>query len=337
MIAKYPVIPEYKYRVKDYSIITPWFRETVVRPILAYVPARIPANHITVISNLFMFAALFLSMFAGENRLVFLAIPILILSYLIGDHLDGMQAKRTGTSSALGEFFDHFLDIFNNGILIMIMSNLMNVNPWVFAVSLAVSYIAHSAIFYEQLRTGWLVFEKFGALEAVLLLSLIIFSLFFVPVQDFLLVQVFGQLSYFELFMLFSSAIALVTWGITLIRIKSINFKYMAFVLGVIVLLAVLIPLLNNLNTFLIISLFSVVYIGNNQRSHLAGFSEKWPDIASPLLLLVSYLSDFYFTETTGLVIAYLSVRVLWIVYTTLSVLRKYWVWRNPEMNPSAL
>ena len=330
-------IPEYKYRVKDFSLVTPWFRETVVRPLLTYVPWRIPANHITLGSNLFMFAALLISMFSNGNRYVFFLVPILVFSYVIGDHLDGMQAKRTGTSSALGEFFDHFLDIFNNGILIMIVSSLMDVSPWIFIICLAVSYIAHSAIFFEQLKTGWLIFEKFGALEAVILILIFIASLYFVPDHEFLLKPAYGQLNWFELFLLASAVIALITWIKTLMRIKVVNGKYISFVISMIILIAVLIPGADSLKAFVIITLFSVIYIGNNQRSHLTGLHENWPDFITPFLLAISMYGGFYFEEITNGVIIYLVARVLWIAYTTIVILRHYWVWRNHETEPPAL
>ncbi len=337
MIEKPTIVPEYKYRVKDYSVVTPWFRDTIVRPLIAYIPRWIPANHITIGSNLFMFAALLLSLFSGENRYVFLVVPILVLGYVIGDHLDGMQAKRTGTSSALGEFFDHFLDIFNNGILVMIVCSLMNVSPWITIVCLTVSYVAHSAIFFEQLKTGWLVFEKFGALEAVILILFIISSLYLVPVHSFLLFPVFSQVTYFELFMLVSAAIAVITWIKTLLRIRVVNAKYISFFLAMIVLIAVLIPVGNSLTAFAIISLFSIVYIGNNQRSHLTGLPENWPDFVVPVILPLSFYADFYFENITTVVLLYLAGRVIWIAFTTISILRQYWVWRNPEMKPSTL
>jgi len=328
-------IPEYKYRVKDYSLVTPWFRETIVRPLLAYIPRRIPANHITLGSNLFMFAALLLSLFSGENRYVFLMVPVLVLSYVIGDHLDGMQAKRTGTSSALGEFFDHFLDVFNNGILVMIVCSLMDVSPWIVVICLSVSYVAHSAIFFEQLKTGWLIFEKFGALEAVILILFIIASLYFVPVHEFLLSPAYMSLTWFELFMLASAAIAMITWIKTLLRIKVVNGKYIFFVIAMIILMAVLIPVVNSLDAFVIITLFSVVYIGNNQRSHLTGMRETWPDLIVPVVLAISLYTELYLESIINLSIIYLAIRVLWIAYTTISILHKFWMWRNPEIKVS--
>jgi phosphatidylglycerophosphate synthase len=337
MSIKEASIPEYKYRVKDYSIVTPWFRRNVVHPLLVFVPWSIPANLITLGFNLFMFAALVLSMLPGENRYVFLVVPILVSGYIIGDHLDGMQAKRTGTSSALGEFFDHFLDVFNNGILVMIVSSLMNVSPWVFVICLAVGYIAHSAIFFEQLKTGWLIFEKFGALEALILILLIIASLYFARVHDFLLSTAFMQITWFELFMIFSAVIALITWLKTLLRVKVVNVRYISFVITLIILVAILISYGNSTVIFLTITLFSAVYIGNNQRSHLTGLHENWPDFIAPLMLSVSFYLKYNFETITNVVIIYLAFRVLWITISTIIILRKYWVWRNPLTEPLGL
>jgi len=219
----------------------------------------------------------------------------------------------------------------------MIVCSLMNVSPWIFIICLTVSYIAHSAIFFEQLKSGWLVFEKFGALEAVILILFIISSLYFVPVQKFLLSPVFRQVTYFELFMLVSAAIALITWTKTLLRIKAVDGKYVSFFIAMIVLMVVLIPVGNSVAAFVIITLFSIVYIGNNQRSHLTGHSENWPDFIAPVILAMSFYTEFYFDSFTNAVIIYLTLRVIWVAYSTISILRQYWVWRNPEMKPSAL
>ena len=95
--------------------------------------------------------------------------------YLIGDHLDGMQAKRTGTGSALGEFCDHYLDAFNNGVVMFTMIAVFGIThkPVIVGV-MVISYWAHMAVFYEQFKTGWLTFEPVGSLEGVLLSALLI-------------------------------------------------------------------------------------------------------------------------------------------------------------------
>src|SRR5688572_31878006 len=112
----------YQYRCKDYSLVTPLFKKWVITPLIKIVPWVIPANIITLISNGFVYLALYLSLNAElAGNYTPLCISACLLLYLIGDHLDGMQAKRTGTGSALGEFCDHYLDAFNNGIIVYTM------------------------------------------------------------------------------------------------------------------------------------------------------------------------------------------------------------------------
>ena len=145
------------------------------------------------------------------------------------------------------------------------------------------------------------------------------------------------QINYFEAFMLLSAGIALVTWLKTLLRIKAVNMKYVAFCISMIIVMTVLIPVANSVMAFLLITLLSIIYIGNNQRSHLTGHAENWPDFVAPVLLAASFYLDMFFETTLTMVMIYLAFRVLWIAYSTISILRQYWFWRNPEINPGAM
>ena len=144
------MIKEYKYQCKDYSIITPPFKKWVIEPVMKFFPWSMPANIITIVSNIFLYIATFTAFFLNfELRLNFIIIPVLIFLYAVGDHIDGAQAKRTGTSSALGEFCDHYLDAFNNGIILVILTVTFNVsNVYIIGSLLFTSYLAHSTVFY---------------------------------------------------------------------------------------------------------------------------------------------------------------------------------------------
>ncbi|MBA4056856.1 MAG: CDP-alcohol phosphatidyltransferase, partial [Marivirga sp.] len=103
----------YQYRCNDYSLLTPPFKQWIITPLINIIPWGIPANIITLISNAFVYLGLFAALnpeTMGGFTPIFIGICLII--YLIGDHLDGMQAKRTKTGSALGEFCDHYLDAF---------------------------------------------------------------------------------------------------------------------------------------------------------------------------------------------------------------------------------
>ena len=88
------MIPEYQYRVHDNSIITPYFKKLIVAPLFRFMPWGIPANIITIVSNLFMYVALILALTEYPGRtLRFVLIPLLVLGYAIGDR---SEERRVG-------------------------------------------------------------------------------------------------------------------------------------------------------------------------------------------------------------------------------------------------
>ncbi|MEQ8425356.1 MAG: CDP-alcohol phosphatidyltransferase family protein [Cyclobacteriaceae bacterium] len=186
-------------------------------PLLPFIPWIIPANIITIISNLFVYLGFFVALyFNGPISRLIIAGSLLL--YLVGDHLDGMQAKRTKTGSALGEFCDHYLDAFNNGIILFTAFLVFQIhNPVIVTIVLAASYLAHMSVFYEQFKTGWLTFEKLGSLEAVLLTALVIGLSSFSDVFALLTMPVVFEYRIIEVVFL-SSAIGAVMTFVTTIR-----------------------------------------------------------------------------------------------------------------------
>lgn len=170
-------LPKYEYKCIDNSVLTPHFRKFIAAPVLEWIPKSINPNLITVISSVFSLIALYLSFRFGQGLVNNLIIAFLIFMYLLSDHLDGMQAKRRGGGTALGEFLDHFLDVINNGIFLLILVNIFKVsNPAVITLMFALGYVAQGGVFFEQYKTGWIVFGKYESFEAVvaLILTLII-------------------------------------------------------------------------------------------------------------------------------------------------------------------
>lgn len=256
----------------------------------------------------------------------------LILFYAIGDHLDGMQAKRTQTSSALGEFFDHFLDAFNNGILLFTVLTLFEVtNSTLIAFFLFASYLAHASMFYEQFKTGWLLFDKIGSLEAVLFACILLLAAGLLPVYDFLTTAVFLNLTVIE--MLFSG----ISLGILFSFIKTLlrahitepRFYMFCVLLSVTAILSVLIY--SDVLVFLVITLYAGYYIGNLMRGHLADGIGRFPDVFIPMVLGIGLILNITGNPVfTYLVFLYFFVVIARLAYATIFALRKFWVWKNP-------
>jgi phosphatidylglycerophosphate synthase len=329
------MIPEYNYRVKDYSIVTPGFRDYVVQPVMKIIPWGLPANIITVISNSLMFLALILALYAPGSTVNYVAISILVFLYAVGDHIDGMQAKRTKTSSALGEFFDHFLDSFNTGILLMILFAVFRIhNPYIVVFVLSVNYIAHATVFYEQFKTGWLYFEKIGSLEVVFFSCLMILLNCLNPFQELFSFSLSYGITVVEWLLIASSIGTVITIIKTAYRagIKELKFYIFFVLLGIVSL--VLVKTCSWLTLSVIITLYSAHYIGSLMRGHLTDGKSYLPDFVVPVILVIAYLTDNIEKDVTiNGVILLLLFGIVFIFSISVYTLRHFWVWKNPSAN----
>ncbi len=323
----------YQYRCKDHSLITPIFKKVFVEPIMVLMPWAIPANIITIVSNLLMYVALYLAInkeVLGE--LNFLVIPALFILYLIGDHLDGAQAKRTGTGSALGEFCDHYLDAFNNGILMYCLFSLYNVtNVWLIAALLLTSYLAHVIVFYEQYKTGWIIFEKLGSLEGVILSAGIIVASYFEPVRLFFSSTWLFDLSVFEWFLVFTAIGGIWTFIITAKRIPHITYGLWLFTVTTLIISIFSALMFGVLGMTIIVTLYSSWYIGKLMKGHLVDGIEPSPGLFSPLFIIAAYMIESIMPSNTLLILAaYIGINIILLVYRTFNALKTHWVWINP-------
>ena len=322
----------YQYRCNDYSLLTPHFKRWVITPLIKFVPWAIPANMITFISNGIVYLTLFFALHPGvlgASTPLFIAAGLLL--YLIGDHLDGMQAKRTGTGSALGEFCDHYLDAFNNGVIVFTMFTVFNVDhKLVIAGVIVVSYWAHMAVFYEQFKTGWLTFEPVGSLEGVLLSALLIGLAYFQPVYNLLTYTFFQDYSVIEVFMILSAVGAVITFYKTLKRTPDIKSGLVIFICLLSITAALAIPFFTSFQLFVLLTLYASLYIGRLMKGHLIDGVERSTDYFTPLLLLILYMPSFSYTNYYfWILVAYLSISIAFLIYTIFSTLKIYWVWLN--------
>jgi len=90
------------------------------------VPARAPANAVSMLGNLGVVSAFAIlsglllgpmPVFGRSHPWIFGVVAFCLFFYQTLDALDGIQARRTGTSGPLGEFVDHWFDSFNSFLL----------------------------------------------------------------------------------------------------------------------------------------------------------------------------------------------------------------------------
>ncbi|MBX9929297.1 MAG: CDP-alcohol phosphatidyltransferase family protein [Gemmatimonadaceae bacterium] len=174
-----------KYAFSDGSlarpILTRWWFTTLFR----LTPRWLAANTITLVSTgvLLSVAALAISPPAspGVHALVVLAALQL---YVAGDHIDGMQAKATGTAGPLGDWLDHYCDYWAGAILILGYWSLVSRHDERVLFGLcAVLGFGFAITFAEREARQALRFTALGTLEAIVLLSAVLLSWAFAPTR----------------------------------------------------------------------------------------------------------------------------------------------------------
>lgn len=323
----------YSYRCHDFSLLTPGFKKWFVSPLLNYVPWVIPANIITIISNFFVYIGFFISL-NYNTPLSRILIAVCFFLYLLGDHLDGMQAKRTKTGSALGEFCDHYLDAFNNGIILFTAFMVFGIyDSVIVAAVLTASYMAHMTVFYEQLKTGWLTFERLGSLEAVLLILFLVGFSAFDGIYQLFTTQFIFSYRLIDLMFMLSAMGATSTFIITLKRTPERGNEVWIFIIGAATVAVMGANMFGSLELFLLITLYASLYVGLIMKGHLVDGVERIPDLVIPLSLsLMSFLPLGDHQNLFWVLALYLLVRIFVLVFQTFNALKVYWVWSNPRI-----
>jgi phosphatidylglycerophosphate synthase len=111
--------PGYAYRCEDSSYLKPIFYRLFVNPLAARLTRKTVANDVTLLSQLFSLVPIVFALgYAKSADWLWAVVPPLgFFLYIVLDHLDGTHARRTGTSSPLGELVDHWCDAWNGAFV----------------------------------------------------------------------------------------------------------------------------------------------------------------------------------------------------------------------------
>ena len=159
---------EYTYVCQDRSVLLPWLLRLAVRPAASVTPLSVAPNDLTIAGFVASLAPVAF-MFGWPPCLAAAG----LFAYLVLDQLDGLQARRRGTSSPLGEFLDHWLDAWNAGLVGLVLGLSGGVPGSLLTWFVALSMVAFLVTLSEHRRTGVLRLERFGSVEAVALAALV--------------------------------------------------------------------------------------------------------------------------------------------------------------------
>jgi phosphatidylglycerophosphate synthase len=319
---------DYEYKFKDFSITTKYLAKYLWNPFSKYIPARITPNSITLtgfsLSILSVFFV-FLSLNGYRWCLIFAALCVFL--YMACDNLDGIHARRTGQTSKLGEFLDHWFDTFNTTLLtlsILIVFKLQGLLLLITAASVFMEFIAtswdyyHNNVFYS---------EKFGATEVLVFIIISFISQFFLYDTKFLMYDP----NHFSLVTLFSIITIITNIHITSKNIiRSYKFLYELILPATLVTIIIFYSIIKGISFFwaagLILSI-NTLLSGGYFLSILIGkdFNKRYIGVIifvifGIIFLLFNMNKDFY-TNFFIIFSTFMCLNIVWDFYLALRFL----------------
>ena len=317
----------------DLSLLTPIYTKFIVDPLFKFVPWRIPANIITIISNFCIILATIIVILAKAGFFKFwILAPFLIFCYLTGDIFDGKQARRTKTSSKLGEFLDHFFDIFVVGFLLSMIFIIYEItDPLAVAIFLSIAFLSIYGFYHEQYLTRTLFFEKISAFEATVVFIFIIILGFIEPTKNLLKNTTILHFTLIDIALILIAITAIYSTKKNLDRIGArgnLGFLIYFLLSGVTVFFAS--KLLPSPAVMVIITAYCGSLIGRLHIAYLLDHKEPIPDFIFPIFLTIAFFTNIPVFAVVAISIIYQVVNVLLAFFSGFIPLKKYWVWVNP-------
>lgn len=179
-------IKTHKYNAEGTSLIEPFF-QPFWKWLVEFVPVSVAPNYLTLIGllcNIFPTAALCLLSDGAKQqcpRVCYLMAGLGLFTYQALDAIDGKQARRTGSSSPLGELFDHGCDALSSvliGLHVLVLFQAGREPNLMFIVFLSI-LLAYYCAHWQTYVTGKL---RFGFIEvtesqlAVIIIDLVCFA-----------------------------------------------------------------------------------------------------------------------------------------------------------------
>jgi phosphatidylglycerophosphate synthase len=163
------------YKVQDRSVLLPYFKRFLINPFLPFLPQRLNPNTITHAGHLLNLCAAALLLVTGRTQGWPLVAAVVLLNlYNWCDNADGAHARRTGQTSALGEFLDHGLDMLNTIYISCMSAVAIGAPPLTWLAIGLILPAAAASTYWEQAETGMFHLGTLNQIESVVALSSIL-------------------------------------------------------------------------------------------------------------------------------------------------------------------
>ncbi len=329
------VLSNYQYRCVDESILLPFLKKYVFTVLHRYIPYGVPANYLTLVSIIVIWSC-FLYFIGVKNTddtdtiIVIFAITI----YVIFDHFDGLQAKQTGTGSALGEILDHYSDVFNGSIILYLFFRILQIElGGIFYLVIWTNLVAFSVTYLEQSIRRELYFGKIGSLEGLFLVLIILGSLISSQGKYFWLKKTFFDVPLYVFLVIVLIFGVVFTVAGSIRRLQHIPISFIQyFITGSLVCFICFNYQISWYISFLVINVYSADFILKSMKFHLIDAKIPKPDLIIYLLFIFIIFQHFFKYNIQMGFLAYgflISIILICEIIKIFFKLRTYWVWWN--------
>jgi ethanolaminephosphotransferase len=324
------------YDFTDSSVMRPWITRVWFARLLPRVPGWVAANLITLASTGILAVVLAGAVFAdqlGPVRLALLQL-VAIQVYVAGDHLDGMQAKATGTSSPLGDFLDHHCDLWAGLILVFGFWRLIGPMPaWTLVCYVLLMTGGFAITYVERVERRRLHFTSWGTLEGIVIVTAFYLSWLAPAVRAWWRGPLAGTVP--RTAIMYGVGALMASGVITVIARRMGRVPApLAVAAAQWVALAVWCLRANGLPPlaqWALLSLAGAEYVARVMHAVSADVARPWPDAVSLALVAALWiLPPSLGAAVPALALgAWLAARYLATLVRILRAWRQYWTWRN--------
>lgn len=329
------------YRFTDRSLVRPALTRLWFARLFPLLPRWLAANLVTLASTGALLAVLGLSLDAQRWPPAMLAIVFLLTMqvYVAGDHLDGMQAVASGTTSPLGDFLDHFCDLWAGCILVFGFWALLG-SPErgvLFALE-ALLILAFAVTYAEREERRALHFTRYGTLEAIVILS-VFFLTWTVPgVRAWWRSELLAGLPWYSLIIATGVAMAVGAIGVIVRRMGTVHPAVAVLTAGLLAQWLVLSRWveISPVAGWFLMALYGAGYVASVMHGYLVPGHRSWPDPLATVAIIGVAVWDVLVGVGAGHVPAvafwlgvYLALSTTRRLLRVLASLRRYWVWVN--------
>ena len=333
--------PPAAYQFTDSSVTRPLLTRVWFTRLFPLLPRRLAANLVSLLACGSLLTVLALSLAPGgwSETAIALVFFAALQIYVAGDHLDGMQALASGTASPLGDFVDHYCDLWAGCILVFGFWSLLGTAPPIALYAMMVVLIAAFATTYaEREADGRLHFTAWGALEANMILALFLLSWAVPAVRGWWRSPSPLGVPWYAFAAGVVVAMALGAVVIIGRRMRRLPAPLVIAVTGLIA-LATLVTRRQELRPvegWLLLGLFGGRYVARVMHGYLVPARRSWPDPTATVVVLALAIWDLSaglpasaVRNGAAVLGAYLAVTLAVTLTRIFAQQRRYWVWMN--------